>query len=184
MKCEKVQKEAAKKEKFVPNAVSSYVPQSYTHSLSLHLPPCCLSLLLLSLLGRPPSPSTPLPPAPCFSPPSSALAVCQKRCYGRTRHWGLKLSTDVDRDKGRRSTKPKSERGGRSSLCPGRSTHILPEEPSATVRCQVPLYTQQCDGGEMLFVWVYTVLTRSTWATFPLTKTCLIHHIKKTGNRG
>lgn len=155
MKCEKVQKEAAKREKFVPFAPSSYVSQSYTHTLSPSPSlPCFLSLLLLSLLGRPPSPSAPPTPAPCFSLLSSALAACQRLCYGRTRHWGLKLSTDVDGDKGRWSTKPESG-GGAAAVCvlEGQRT-VLPEEPSTTMRCQVTLYTLQCDGEEMLLVWV------------------------------
>lgn len=66
MKCEKVQKEAAKKEKFVPNAVSSYVPQSYTHSLSLSisLPAVSLSFSFLCLVALPvPPPLYPQPPA-------------------------------------------------------------------------------------------------------------------------
>lgn len=67
----------------------------------------------LPTLSLPPSPFTawspsqqslhPLhlrPTAARFSLLSSALAACQRLCYGRTRHWGLKLSTDVDEDKG------------------------------------------------------------------------------------
>ena len=56
MKCEKVQKEAAKREKFVPNAASSYVSQSYTHSLSLSpsLLPLSFSFHCLVALPVPP----------------------------------------------------------------------------------------------------------------------------------
>lgn len=67
MRCENVQKEAAKREKFVPNAASSYVSQSYTHTLSISLPPS---------LSFSPSPFTACSPSQSLHPstPTSPFA--------------------------------------------------------------------------------------------------------------
>lgn len=77
------------------------------------------------------SPSSPPPLHPLLTLRfclSSALAALQSLCYGRTRHWGLKVSPDVPADKRRWSTEPEWERGegrgGCSTLCPGRSAHV------------------------------------------------------------
>lgn len=120
------------------------------HTLSLHLPPSLafsLSFCFHCLVALP-VPPTPNPPF--FSQLSSALAVSQGLCYGQTRHWGLKLSTDVDGDKG-----VDGAQRGAAAVCVLEGQHtVLPEEPSTTVKCQVTVYTPQCDGEEMLLVWV------------------------------
>lgn len=82
--------------------------------LPLHrFPKVILSISLPLWLFLSPSPFTAwspsqslLTPTPLASPFSLQLwqlsvAACQGLCYDRTQHWGLKLSTDVDEDKGR-----------------------------------------------------------------------------------
>lgn len=91
-------------------AVFSKVIPTLSPSPSLS---CFPSLLLLSLCCSPSQSLHPSTPTSPFSLLSSALAACQRLCCGRTRHWGLKLSTDVPRDKRRWSTRHSREKGER-----------------------------------------------------------------------
>ncbi|CAB1451701.1 unnamed protein product [Pleuronectes platessa] len=61
---------------------------------------------MTALLGNPQQQQSPPPPNSPLAAPCSprlwqlSVAACQRLCDGQTRHWRLKLSGDVDWDKG------------------------------------------------------------------------------------